>query len=202
MQESDIPKFTQVMTVLAEIYGANMSGPGIEARFIALEEYSIEKIEEAGKAIIRERKYTKMPTPADFIEHLESSTTDVAALEALDVLQKIKSIGSYDSVTFADPVTMAVIDRRFGGWPRACELEEPDEKWFLRDFVSAYSSIAKGGNVPKLPHLPGRLEIENGGGEFSDNGPRRLDATLPLRKPPTEDDNGPDTPKQLGREGE
>ena len=189
MNEADKKRFSNVMMGLSELSGGNLTPVGLKLFFATLKRFDIEQIEKAAHAILETRQYTNMPMPADFIEAIEGKVEDVGALEALDVLQKIKSVGSYDSVKFADSVTMAVIDRRFGGWPRVCELEEENEKWFLRDFASAYLSISKGGVVPKLTHLPGRIEIQNMDTP-PDTGPRRLEVTLPLREPA-------DGPKEL-----
>ena len=189
MNPADNQRFSAVMMGLSEIFGGNLSPVGLKLFFTTLKRFDIEQVEKAAYSILETRQFTKMPTPADFVEAIEGKVEDVGALEALDVLQKIKSVGSYESVKFSDPVTMAVIDRRFGGWPRVCELEEENEKWFLRDFASAYLSISKGGVVPKLTHLPGRIEIQNMDTP-PDTGPRRLEVTLPLREPA-------DGPKEL-----
>jgi hypothetical protein len=87
--------------------------------------------------------------------------------EATKVLNAVKRIGGYQSIQFNDPVTAAVVQEGFGGWPALCRdlLENGakggiEEQWFLKDFAKMYSAFIRQ-NRRLIGHLPGVHEISN-----------------------------------------
>lgn len=162
MTEHDKARFAAIMAAMAEIYGKELSAPALGLHFRLLREYAFEEVERAALTILKSRKYTSMPTPADFIEHISGgSVDDRAEVEAGKVLRAIATIGGYRSVVFDDPVTQAVIGQTYGGWARLCrESSLRHEKWWRREFVRAYASYARQ-RVVLHGHLPGLTEIEN-----------------------------------------
>ena len=144
------------MRGLAENCGATITKEGLRFRFRALESFDIQQIEKAAYSIVATRKYTNMPTIADFIEHLRGgSAEDMAQIQAGQVWQALKDAGSYDNVVFDDPVTMAVIHQGFGGWQKLCgEMKEDQMQWFVKDFAKTYSAYARRG-VQRFGVLPG-----------------------------------------------
>ena len=163
MTEHDFDRFSGVMFGVAENYGQSISPQGVALRFKALAAHEINEVERAAMSIIMCRKYTSMPTVADFLEHLNGgSAEDKAEVEAGKVLTAIATHGGYASVVFDDPVTQAVIVQAYGGWVKLCEecgAEEP-EKWFRKDFAKTWAAYGRQG-VRLFGHLPGRTEITN-----------------------------------------
>ena len=157
MNNSDSARFLAIMQGLAENFGTQLSDAGLDMRFQALKQYSIEEVNQAALAILAGRKYTSMPTVADFIDNLSGgSAEDVAELEAAKVWQAIKRYGGWQSVVFDDPVTQSVIALSYGGWPKLCsEMMEDQQKWFTKDFAKSYGAFARRG-VKTYGQLPGR----------------------------------------------
>lgn len=147
MNSEDKIRFAEIMAGVAENFNATLSKPGLSLRFEALREYSIQAVEKAAHAILRSRKYTSMPTVAEFLEYLGgSSTEDLACIEGVKVLNAVKQVGPYRSVVFDDAVTQAVIQHSFGGWEKInAELTMDNEKWFLKDFEKAYKAFSRQG---------------------------------------------------------
>lgn len=147
MTRDDVRRFSVVMTGMAETFGSPLSDAGLEIRFAALAEYSIEQVEQACVACIKSRQYSSMPTVAEIIDHIGGGRVeDRAEVEAARVVMAVKDLGSYRNVVFDDPTTMAVIDGGFGGWVNLCaELMEDQVKFFLRDFARMYCSYARRG---------------------------------------------------------
>jgi len=162
MQEQDKHRFSEVMTGLAENFGDSLSRPGLKMRFETLKEYSIEQIEQAAFDIMRHRKYTKMPTVAEFLEFLGGgSSEDQAQVQATNVLSAIKQHGPYNSVVFDDATTQAVLEQGFGGWQKLCEeLTGDNEKWFIKDFSRMYTAFKKQG-VKQYGRMLGITEHQN-----------------------------------------
>lgn len=163
-------KFAAIMLGVAENYGQTITAEGGNLRFKALQAYPLEEIEAAAMSIMFSRKYTSMPTVADFVEHLGGgSIEDLAEVEAGKALHAIGRVGRYDSVVFDDPTTMAVIRNGYGGWPKLCAecgVEEP-ERWFRRNFAKMWAAYRRQG-VRVYGVLPGAHEMANAaGGELA-----------------------------------
>lgn len=161
MTKNDLKRFGLIMAGLAENFSAQLSDAGITMRFEAMKDLTIEQIDQAAKEILRTRKYLKMPTVAEFLEHIYGDPESKALVQATRVLEAIKRIGGNATVAFDDPTTQAVIKSGFGGWVKLCnEILEDTEKWFIKDFCKIYQSYMKEG-VKHFGRLAGRTEMAN-----------------------------------------
>lgn len=160
MQDRDFEAFVNLMQGLADNFGAELSAPGLEMRFEVLKAYPLQQVQQAAMTLLATRKFMKMPTVAEFLEHLHGgSCDDKAEVEAGKVIRAIEQHGGYASVAFDDPVTQAVICQGFGGWAKLCEeLNASEEKWFRKDFAKMYAAYARQ-RVEVFGHLPGRFEL-------------------------------------------
>lgn len=163
MTQADFDRFDVLMQGVAECYGQTLSAQGVALRFKLLEAFSLPEVENAMLSIMASRKYTSMPVPADFLEHIGGgSAEDKAEVEAGKVLAAIGKHGAYASVVFDDAVTQAVIVQAYGGWPRLCAdcgVEE-SEHWFRKNFAKTWAAYSRQG-VKQSGHLPGLFEIAN-----------------------------------------
>ena len=140
MKPDDFDRFDALIQGVADCYGQTLTAPGIVMRFKMLEQFEFAEVEKAALSIMATRKYTSMPTPADFLEHLGGgSMEDRAEVEAGKVLQAIGRYGGYASVVFDDPTTQAVIVQAYGGWVQMCGVEE-SEKWFRINFAKTWAA--------------------------------------------------------------
>lgn len=163
MQQADFKRFKEMITGVAECYGQAVTAQGIALRFKMLEQFEFPEVEKAALSILASRKYTTMPTPADFLEHLAGgSAEDKAEVEAGKVLDAIKQHGGYNSVVFDDPTTQAVIHQAYGGWVKLCEDcgAEESEKWFRQGFAKSWAAYHRQGQK-QYGVLAGRTEIQN-----------------------------------------
>ncbi|MGE4537625.1 MAG: DUF6475 domain-containing protein [Desulfovibrio sp.] len=160
MQDRDFEAFVAIMLGLADNFGAELSANGLEMRFEAMRAFPLDQVRQASMSILATRKYMKMPTVAEFLEHLQGgSCDDKAEVEAGKVIRAIEQHGGYTSVAFDDPVTQAVIAQGYGGWTKLCEeLVAGEEKWFRKDFAKMYAAYARQ-HVEIFGHLPGRFEL-------------------------------------------
>lgn len=143
MEPIDFKRFVQCMMGLAEIFEGELSEPRILIYFDALEDYTIDEVEAAAMATIRTRKYTKMPTPAELIEHIKEPIEDKGEMQSEHVLKVIRSKGCNSGHVFEDAVTQAVIDQRFGGLSGLHTLQDKDIHWFVTQFRQAYAVRAR-----------------------------------------------------------
>ena len=170
MTQADFKSFSELVQGVAECYGQSLSAQGVALRFKLLEQFDMAEVRQAALSIMATRKYTSMPTPADFLEHISGgSAEDKAEVEAGKVLAAIGKHGAYASVLFDDAVTQAVIVQAYGGWPKLCAdcgVEE-SEHWFRKNFAKTWAAYARQG-VKQTGHLPGLFEICNHSNGFSE----------------------------------
>ena len=159
MQQTDFDSFSALMLGLAENYSQSITTEGIELRFKMLAPYSIAEVEAAAFSLLATRKYTTMPTVADFLERLGGGTAeDKAEVACSKALDAAAVHGAYRSVVFDDPVLQAVINNNFGGWAKFCQAES--DKWLRKDFCEAYAAYSRQG-FAAYGYLPGLCEVEN-----------------------------------------
>lgn len=163
MQQTDFQRFKSMLIGVADCYGQTLTAEGIAMRFKLLERYEFTEVERAALAILSTRKYSGMPTPGDFIEHLSGGCVeDLAEVEAGKVIMAVGQWGGYRSVVFDDAVTQAVIMNAYGGWVKLCEDcgAADSEKWFRKEFAKTYAAYRRQG-VEYYGVLAGLTEIEN-----------------------------------------
>lgn len=141
MTDNDKNAFAQIMYGLADNFSASITQEGMRFRFECLCSYDIDQIRRAATHIVKTRKFTKMPTIAEFIEAIEGSQDDKAEAQAMKVLEEIRRIGSYTSPVFEDPKTQKIVANM--GWGNLCSMESSKEKWFVKDFIEAYNSESR-----------------------------------------------------------
>lgn len=157
----DRGKFAASFAAMAAVFGKEPNSAVVEIYFRALERFSATEVEAGISKACSTLKF--FPKPVELIECItggDGRLEDRAMVEACRVLDTIKSVGTYASVVFDDPVTQAVIVQHFGGWARFAELRQENEKWFLRDFASAYQAFARVG-VKHFGALPGISAQQN-----------------------------------------
>lgn len=203
MTQADFDRFDALIQGVAECYGQSLSAQGIALRFRLLEQFDFADVEKAALSVMGTRKYTSMPTPADFLEHISGgSAEDKAEVEAGKVLDAIGRHGAYSSVVFDDAVTQAVIVQAYGGWPKLCQTcgVEESENWFRRNFAKTWAAYSRQG-VKQSGHLPGLFEITNHSNGYHEHidppkligDPAKARTVLEAGKSPLALTQGPDT---------
>jgi hypothetical protein len=156
--------FAEYMTLLGETFSREISTLLIEAYWQALKKYSDEECKLAFDMAVSNCKF--FPKPVEIIDFIKfgeaggANLDDIAYVEADKVIRAVAEIGQYQSVTFDDPVTMAVIKQGWGGWIKLCELKDEEIKWFRKDFAKIYKAYANTG-IKKYGYLVGQWEFQN-----------------------------------------
>jgi len=166
----EILKFAVVITALAEEFGSTLSDDNIELKFLALEEYTIEEIQQAATWLIKNREQTYPATPRtkeiidaiDIIINGKLNTNTAAALEADKVLKNLKCFGRECSTVFKDPITRYLMSNRWSFWQLG-NMPENDLKWFRKEFIEAYQEMEKDNNaLPAAKQIEGeKIPVEN-----------------------------------------
>ena len=137
MNNSDKIKFLEVMNGLADIFNASLTEVGLKMRFDALKQYSIKQVTEAATIIVKTRKYTTMPVPADFIEAIEGNPDEIADIQKSIVMEAYNHY--QPDQKFDDPITQGVIDKI--GWHKLGQVNKSEVPFLLNDFRNMYKSF-------------------------------------------------------------
>lgn len=145
MNESDKTKFAQSMALLQEVFvrGKPISRQLVEVYFDILKRYDIGKILYSVDQIIKSKKFSTFPLPAEFLEVLDGKKDESIKLRAIQSWQHACS--RYDSRDGGkdekkDPLLDEAIRVAFGGWKQFGQTnpdyEVNDRKHFLQVFES------------------------------------------------------------------
>ena len=149
----ELQKFSMVMWGVAEDFGGKLSGNGLEMRFGALKEYSIDQITQAGTWLLKNRqeKFPAVPTTKEFIDAIRATQGEL-------VDPKTKAATQHDTVmkyfkhnwtpyngythTFKDLITEYLMQTQWS-FRKLGAMKEDELKWFRKNFVESYQDYAR-----------------------------------------------------------
>lgn len=115
-----------------------------------------------------------MPKPADIVKMLQGSTQDAALVAWSKVDKAVRSVGTYNSVAFDDPLIHRVITE-MGGWISFGAKSEDEWPFVSKEFVNRYRGYRARNEIPDYPpHLIGMAEAENSKNGFRSQPPLLL----------------------------
>lgn len=101
------------------------------------------------------------PKPADVVKLIRGGTKDAALLAWAKVDQAVRSVGTYRSVCFDDPLINAVL-ADMGGWIALGQVDEDDLPFRAKEFENRYRGYVLRGPLVDYPRaLPGIAERDN-----------------------------------------
>ncbi len=156
MDKKDDFEFVRILTGMCEIFDKKCSDAFIDLYRAALDKITIEQFRKAANEAVRKLKF--FPKPAEILEMTghNNSLDEKAEREAYGVIEQIRSVGSYGSPKFDDPVTAAVMTKRFR-WNEVCMTPEKELKWFIKDFVGAYKNYQTHPEIEYTGKPPAKL---------------------------------------------
>lgn len=162
MNNNDKPKFAEIITGVAELYGKDISAAAASIWFNSLKEYHIDSLAKAFSVHVTNPDNGQFfPKPADIIRSIEGTSQDASFVAWTKVDETIRTIGPYQSVVFDDPIIHAVIDD-MGGWIMFGEKTEDEWPFVSLEFQKRYKGYKSRKQVP--PHskiLIGQHEAKN-----------------------------------------
>ena len=102
-----------------------------------------------------------LPKPADIVRMLQGSTQDAALVAWAKVDRAVRTVGTYRSVAFDDPLIHRVI-AEMGGWVLVGGKSEDEWPFARNEFVNRYRGYRMRSETPEYPpHLIGVAEASN-----------------------------------------
>jgi len=164
MTENDKKAFLAVMYKLFAIYEMPLENKHLlSAWFDALSDYDIEEVAVAAQRYIKSPDFgTYKPKPADLIKMIEGTSADRALMAWSKVESAVRSIGTYVTVAFDDPIIHRVI-ADMGGWVALGEKSEDELPFVAKEFGNRYRGLAQKQETPAHPRkLYGVIDTSNG----------------------------------------
>jgi hypothetical protein len=149
MKTEDKKEFAGIMMAMGENFNAKITKEGLKIRFEALAEFTIEQVKCACMELVKNRVYPGMPTTGEIraamVECQKQATVeDIAMVRLNEIMGQIRSVGSYGSPVWGDPIVTDLLSRRWR-WASLCEMTEKEHKWFAKEFVEAYRAAVNSG---------------------------------------------------------
>ncbi len=161
MKPTDSAAFSQMMALMAELYGKACTEPFVNIYWHLLKDFELSDIRKAFKAHIQNPDGGQFfPKPADIIRFLEGSA-ETRALQAWSLVERaIGRIGRYQSLAFDDALIHAAIED-MGGWIKLCEMTLKELPFSSLEFQKRYQGFVNKPPRRHPPYLCGMVERDN-----------------------------------------
>lgn len=167
MTPNDSPKFLSLIANVYAFYRQDFSDFAGEVWLQAMRPFDLDAVSRAlSQHCVNPDSGQFMPKPADIVKMLQGTTQDSALSAWAKVDRAIRTVGTYQSVVFEDPIVHRVI-LEMGGWIQFGT--KTDDEWpFVRnEFVNRYRGYKMRNETPEYPPvLVGIAEAQNARGGF------------------------------------
>ena len=175
MQDIDKKRFATVLTAVCDYYGKEMSKGVADLYWQELQQYDVEAVEKALWAHTQNPDSGQfMPKIADIVKMLQGSTQDSALQAWAKVDRAIRTVGTYRSVVFDDPLIHRVVTE-MGGWIQFGNKNEEEWPFVRNEFVNRYRGYRMRSEIPEYPPtLIGISEASNSKSGYAHTEPPML----------------------------
>jgi hypothetical protein len=147
MQPSEFIKFAELLDATAEQYNKTLSDGLKQLYWNGLKGYDFLAVNDAFSRFLANPDNGQfMPKIADIVKMLQGSSQDSAYAAWTQVDKAIRSVGTYATVIFDDPLIHRVISD-MGGWIAIGSKKETDWPFIAKEFETRYRGM-KQINVP------------------------------------------------------
>ena len=162
MENCNLRAFEQIMTSLNELFGdagKKVSHLKMDLYYNALKDLSIEQLNDAVNILCQTKTIKTWPLPAEIRQAVEGNPQDAANRAFDELLGAVRSIGPYQSVSFADRAIHVFIES-YGGWEEICDKTTDEWKFMRNEFVKGYAGYVRRAGTAVLS-LAGIHESQN-----------------------------------------
>ncbi len=162
MQQADHNAFKTVMHGVYALYGKDISPGVMDIWWGAMRPFDFAAFRDAmNRHATDPDRGQFLPKPADVIRLMVGSTQDTALIAWAKVDRAVRSVGTYVSVVFDDPIIHAVISD-MGGWVSMGQRGEDEWPFVAKEFETRYRGYRTRGTPGQYPRtLTGIAESGN-----------------------------------------
>lgn len=175
MQLSDTDRFRELIAGVHDFYSKDLSEFAMSVWWEAMRPYDIQAVSMAmSRHLANPDTGQFLPKPADVVKMLGGRTQDRALMAWAKVDKAVRSVGTYESVVFDDPVIHRVI-HEMGGWVGFGQKSEDEWPFVGKEFENRYRGYVMRGEVPEYPRcLIGISQSHNERNGIDSNPPRLI----------------------------
>lgn len=150
MADLDFEVFEKGMAMMCVIANREPNDILLSTYYALLKDLDDEQFQRSVSNVLKDRKYTTLPLPADIRESALGKLDDEAVLALAKLERATSTWGAYRSIIFDDPIIHAIV-QSFGGWPAVCRMEVDEWKFRRIEFLKVYKAFAPNLNRLQLP---------------------------------------------------
>lgn len=161
MNNHEKERFVELIAGVHEFFGKPMSRFSLEVWTNAMRGYDLAAVSDAlSRHTMNPDSGQFMPKPADVVRMIDGGTADSALVAWSKFDKALRSVGSYMTVAFDDPIIHRVIED-MGGWT-SFDLKTEDEWPFVKnEFATRYRGYAgRRASFAYKPKLLGRIDSD------------------------------------------
>lgn len=145
MNQSEKVEFGELLTNVMAYYGKDASDFLLDAWWGACSGVSLEQVQKAINAHIRDAERGAFPPKvSDIVRALQGTSTDRATLAWGKVFGAMGSVGAYQDVVFDDAaIHAAIVD--CGGWQKVCRGDLKELSFLQHRFTQSYKAYTDRG---------------------------------------------------------
>ncbi|NSX14984.1 hypothetical protein HTY52_12950 [Cupriavidus taiwanensis] len=162
MKPQDATRFTRLVSDVSAFYRQDFSEFAGRVWWQAMQPFDFEAVAEAfNRHAVNPDSGQFMPKPADIVKMLQGTTQDSALVAWAKVDRALRTVGTYRSVSFDDPLIHRVLTE-MGGWIELGRKTEDEWPFVRNEFVNRYRGYKMRSELPDFPpHLIGVAEAQN-----------------------------------------
>ncbi|AZG14952.1 DUF6475 domain-containing protein [Cupriavidus pauculus] len=180
MTPQDVAPFSALISDVYAFYRQDSSTFAVKVWWQAMQPFDFTAVADAlNRHCVNPDSGQFMPKPADVVKMLQGSTQDSALVAWAKVDRSVRTVGTYRSVVFDDPLIHRVLTE-MGGWIEVGRKSEDEWPFVRNEFVNRYRGYRMRSETPDYPpHLIGISEAQNAKAGF------HVEAPLLLGNPDT-----------------
>ena len=175
MKNEDQSKFVNLISGVHAFYRQDVSDFSIQIWWQAMKPYDYDAVADAlNRHCINPDTGQFMPKPADAVRMLQGSSKDSSLVAWSKVDRAVRTVGTYESVIFDDPLIHRVITD-MGGWVKLGTKTEDEWPFTANEFSNRYKGYSSRSERPDyLPVLVGLSQSQNAQAGFASLPPRLI----------------------------
>lgn len=162
MKETQYKDFKEGMVGVMSLYSKDLSNFGMDIWWGALRGYDLNAVKDAfNRYVVNPDTGQFPPKPADIVRMLQGSSLDSAMQAWSKVDKALRTVGTYKTVAFDDPLIHVVL-QEMGGWISLGDKTEDEWPFVAKEFENRYRGYKGRNELPKYRKtLTGLFDASN-----------------------------------------
>jgi hypothetical protein len=139
----DKKEFLMIFTPMSEIFSKEFSELATKMYYTILKDLNYEEFSKASQEVLRNRKYSNFPTPAEFLQAIKGNKEENTQIEIETALSKFKLMLKKACSIKIDDLKISWTIQRLGGWDYCLSYDLKNIEWLYKEFSEVYSNVLR-----------------------------------------------------------